>query len=101
MAHENALLKTVNADYDAVVAQMGSLRDEMSKLAQNVQSIANSKAHALSADVADGMSEAASYLGRKSHNAEARIEGAVSANPYIALGLAAGMGLLLGAMARR
>jgi ElaB/YqjD/DUF883 family membrane-anchored ribosome-binding protein len=101
MANENALLKTATADYDAVVAQLAALRDEMAKLAQSAQSAANSKAHALSQDVTEGMTEAASYLGRKGHNAEVRLENAVSANPYIALGLAAAMGIFLGALARR
>jgi ElaB/YqjD/DUF883 family membrane-anchored ribosome-binding protein len=32
---------------------------------------------------------------------DARIEHAVAANPYVALGLAAGLGLLLGALARK
>jgi ElaB/YqjD/DUF883 family membrane-anchored ribosome-binding protein len=40
-------------------------------------------------------------MGRKGHQAELRVEGAVAANPYIALGLAAGMGVLLGALTRR
>jgi ElaB/YqjD/DUF883 family membrane-anchored ribosome-binding protein len=47
------------------------------------------------------MTEAAAYMGRKGHQAELRVEGAVAANPYIALGLAAGMGVLLGALTRR
>jgi ElaB/YqjD/DUF883 family membrane-anchored ribosome-binding protein len=49
----------------------------------------------------DGMSEAANYLGRKGHEADMRVEGAVAANPYIAMGLAAGVGVLLGALTRR
>jgi ElaB/YqjD/DUF883 family membrane-anchored ribosome-binding protein len=51
--------------------------------------------------MSDGMTEAASYLGRKGHAADQRLEGAVAANPYLALGLAAGMGILLGALTRR
>lgn len=101
MAQENTLLKTATADYEAVMAQMETMRDEMTKMAQNVQSIASRRGHAMAKDMSDGMSEAAHYLSRKGHDAEVRVEGAVAANPYIALGLAAGMGVLLGALTRR
>lgn len=101
MAQENTLLKTAVADYEAVLAQMETMRDEMAKMAQNVQSIASRRGHAMAKDMSEGMSEAAHYLGRKGHDADMRIEGAVAANPYIALGLAAGMGVLLGALTRR
>jgi ElaB/YqjD/DUF883 family membrane-anchored ribosome-binding protein len=47
------------------------------------------------------MSDAATYLVRKGRNAEVQMESAVAANPYVALGLAAGLGFLIGAMARR
>lgn len=101
MAQENAILKTAAADYDVVVAQMTALRAEIAKLAQNVETIATARGQAMAKDMTEGMNEAASYLTRKGHLADARIEGAVSANPYLALGLAAGMGLLLGALTRR
>ena len=52
-------------------------------------------------DVSDGVNEAVNYVGRKGHEADKSIEAAVSANPYIALAMAAGMGLLVGAMSRR
>lgn len=101
MAQENSLLKTATADYDAVMAQMTAMRDDMAQMAHNVQAIASKRGHAMAKDMTDGMSEAASYLGRKGHEADMRVEGAVAANPYIALGLAAGMGVLLGALTRR
>ncbi len=101
MAQENTLLKTATADYEAVLAQMASMRDEMEKMAQNVQSMATKRGHAMAKEMSDGMTEAAAYMGRKGHQTELRVEGAVAANPYIALGLAAGMGVLLGALTRR
>lgn len=101
MAQENTLLKTATADYEAVLAQMETMRDEMAKMAHNVQAIASRRSNAMAKDMSEGMSEAAHYLGRKGHDAEMRVEGAVAANPYIALGLAAGMGVLLGALTRR
>lgn len=101
MAQENTLLKTATADYEAVLAQMASMRDEMEKMAQSFQTIAGKRGNAIAKEMSDGMTEAAAYMGRKGHQAEMRVEGAVAANPYIALGLAAGMGVLLGAMTRR
>lgn len=101
MAHESAIPKTVGGEYDAVMQQMVALRDDMSKLAHSVQSIATTRGNAIAQDMSQGMSDAASYMGRKGHEADERIEGAVAANPYLALGLAAGVGLLLGAMTRR
>ena len=80
---------------------MASMRDEMEKMAQNVQSMATKRGHAMAKEMSDGMTEAAAYMGRKGHQTELRVEGAVAANPYIALGLAAGMGVLLGALTRR
>ena len=48
-----------------------------------------------------GLADARTYAGRKTHQADVQIEHAVASNPYLALGLAAGLGLLLGAVTRR
>ena len=92
---------TAAADYDAVVAQLAALRTEIEKLAGTVSQVASNRSQALAADVSDGMAEAVHYLGRQAKDGEARFEGAVAAHPYVALGMAAGVGLLLGALARR
>lgn len=101
MAQENNFSKTAAADYESIMAQMETMRVDMAKMAQNVQAIASRRSHEMAKDLSDGMSEAVHYLGNKGHEADMRIEGAVAANPYIALGLAAGMGVLLGALTRR
>lgn len=101
MAQENATNKAASADYEMIVAQMTALRNDLAKLAQSVETIASARSQAFAADMTEGMAEAANYINRKSHDADTRIEGAVSANPYIALGLAAGMGMLIGALTRR
>ena len=92
---------TAEADYQAVVAQLAALREDMSKLARSVAAVAEKSGHELSRDVQDGMTEAARYVARKTHDADARLETAVSANPYMALGMAAVVGLMLGALTRR
>ena len=103
MAVENMSTKTATpgADYDAVVAQLAAVREELAKLAATVAASAKHRSQTLTKDLSDGMTEAALYVGRKGHDTDMRLEGAVAANPYIALGLAAGMGLLLGAPTRR
>lgn len=101
MAQENTLLKTATADYEAVMAQMETMRVDMATMAHNVQAIASRRGHEMAKDMTDGMSEATHYLARKGHEADMRIEGAVAANPYIALAMATGMGVLLGALTRR
>jgi ElaB/YqjD/DUF883 family membrane-anchored ribosome-binding protein len=101
MALENTLLKNAAADYDAVMAQMLSLRDDIATVAHAVQSITSARSHAVGKDISEGLNNSAQYLGRKGHQADVRVEAAIAANPYIALGLAAGMGVLLGALTRR
>ncbi len=101
MAIENSILKTATADYEAVIAEMTAMRADVSKLAHHVQTLASTRGHAMTKDVTDAMTEAAKYIGQKGHDADQSVEGAVAANPYIALGLAAGMGVLLGALTRR
>lgn len=101
MAQEDTVQKTANADFETVMAQMEIMRVDMAKIAHSVHAIASRRGHEVARDMSDGMSEAAHYLSRKGHEADMRVEGAVAANPYIALGMAAAMGLLLGALTRR
>ena len=101
MALENSLLKNAAADYDAVMAQMVALRDDIATVAHAVQSITSARAQTLGKDISEGLNSSAQYLGRKGNQADVRVETAIAANPYIALGLAAGMGVLLGALTRR
>ena len=103
MAQETSALKVPSAspDYDAVVAQLATLREDMTNLANSVSSAVGRRKQALTRDVTDGMTDAAHYVGRKGHDAEARLEHAIVANPFRALGLAVGIGLLLGVLWRR
>ncbi len=91
----------IAADYEAVTAQIAALRDDLAKLAKTMSATTAQRGQAIVRDVSDGVNEAVNYVGRKGHEADKSIEAAVSANPYIALAMAAGMGLLVGAMSRR
>ncbi len=100
MANDTVSQK-LSADYDAAVAQIASLKDELAKMAQNVSETTAKRGRAAVREVSAGMSDAMTYVGRKGHQADQRLEGAVVANPYIALAVAAGIGVLLGALTRR
>lgn len=90
-----------SGEHDVIAQQISALRADIVKLAGTLQSSATNSGTALAQDMTDGLNDAARYLGRKGHAADMRIEGAVAANPYLALGLAAGLGLLVGVMTRR
>lgn len=89
------------ADYDALVAQVSALRDEMAKMATQMAASASARGAAVAGTVSAGVHDAQAYAGRRAHEVDVRIEHAVAANPYLALGLAAGLGLLLGVATRR
>lgn len=89
------------ADFDAVVAQLAALRDDMAKLAGSLTQAGARQSQSLMNDVSEGMTEAARYVGQRGQQADARIESAVASNPYVALAVAAGVGVLLGALTRR
>ena len=103
MAQQPTPLKSSDGipDYDALVEQLSNLRAEMSKLATSVSSAAAKSGTAIAQEVTEGLGDARSYVVRKGQAADQRIESAVAANPYMALALAAGLGLLLGVLSRR
>lgn len=88
-------------DFDGVGAQLAALRDDMTKLTGSVTALAERRGRKMAADISEGMSEAMHYVERKGAGAEAELEKSVATHPLIALGLAAGFGLLIGAMTRR
>ncbi len=91
----------LSADYEALVAQLAELRRDMADLASQVGTTAAHSGKAMADTVSNSLTDAKAYAGQRAHEADLRIGHAVAANPYMALGLAAGLGLLLGAMSRR
>ena len=88
-------------DYDALVTQLQGLRDEVARLAGSVSGAASSRGQALADEIRKDLGDARQYVGRKGHEVDLRIGQAVAANPYMALGLAAGLGLVMGLLSRR
>ena len=88
-------------DYATLMADLAALRAEVSRLASQTLAKASESKDAMADGMEHAMQDARAYASRKSHAADASLHQAVSANPYLALGIAAGIGLLLGAMSRR
>lgn len=88
-------------DFDGLAAQLSALREELTGLAQSVASTAERRGRRMASDISDGMGEAAHYVERRGRTAEADLEKSITTHPLLALGLAAGVGLLIGAMTRR
>jgi ElaB/YqjD/DUF883 family membrane-anchored ribosome-binding protein len=63
--------------------------------------MAERRGRSMASDISDGVEEAIHYVERKGQSAEADLEKTVTAHPFMALGLAAGACLLIGAMTRR
>lgn len=102
MLQDAKQLKTaVATDFEGLAAQFAALRDDMAALSQSVTTVAERRGRRMAADVSDGMGEAMHYVERKGRSAEAELERSVTTHPLLALGLAAGAGLLIGIMTRR
>jgi ElaB/YqjD/DUF883 family membrane-anchored ribosome-binding protein len=103
MAQEASTSKVppASADYDAIAAQLATLRDEVAKLAGLVAASAGNRGRSLANDISEGLGEATRYVELNGRAVDARLQSTVAENPYIALGIAAGVGLLVGALSRR
>lgn len=88
-------------DYDEMTRQLTELRIDMSKLADSVTEIVGRRGNGLASDISEGFDEAKHYIERNRKTAEAQLEGSVAAHPWLAISLAAGAGLLFGALSRR
>ncbi len=88
-------------DFDALVAQFAALRDDVSQLTGSVTTMAERRGRKMASDLSDGLNEATAYDERKSTGVEAELEKSIAMHPILALGLAAGIGLIVGAMTRR
>lgn len=96
-----ALKISTPADLEGLATLFSELRADMAKLSSSIATMAERRGRRFAADISDGVGEAVQYAERKGLNAEAEIEKTVATHPYLAFGLAAGFGLVIGAMTRR
>ena len=103
MTHDtkSAAKSAATSDYEAVTQQLAALREDMARLADTVSGIAGRRTSSMASDIAEGFGEARRYTERTGKTAEDQLEASVAAHPLLAIGLAAGAGLLVGAMSRR
>ena len=98
---KTAKTESVANDLDELSRQLAALREDLALLAKSVAGFAGRRTSGMAADIAEGFSEAEAYIERKGRSTEAQLEDSVIAHPLLAIGLAAGAGLLIGALARR
>jgi ElaB/YqjD/DUF883 family membrane-anchored ribosome-binding protein len=101
MIHEKTVKDAISGDVEEVSRQLLALREDMARLAETVKAIAGRRGSTMAADIAEGFDEARRYAGTTGRSAEARFEGSVATHPLMAVGLAAGVGFLVGALSRR
>ncbi len=102
MLQDGKILKTAApTDFEALSNQFSELREDLAKLSHSVSAIAERRGRRIGADISDGVGEAIHYAERKGKSAEAEIEKTVASHPLLALGLAAGFGMVIGAISRR
>lgn len=89
------------SDLEVLSQQLDALREDMSRLTHTVTGIAGGRGSDIAADIAEGIGEAKHYVESNGKSVENQLEETVAAHPLLALGLAAGAGLLIGAMSRR
>lgn len=89
------------ADFEALSHQLNALRADMARLAETVGGIAGRRGSHMASDISEGLNEAKHYVERTGKSAEHQLESSVADHPLLAIGLAAGAGLLVGALSRR
>lgn len=103
MANEVNSAGTVGGgvDYEALVAQMRTLRQDFEALSAQAAKTVGAQARAVSHDVAQAVGDAAQAVGDTGRGAQTRVETMVRDHPMAAIGVAALAGCVLGAMFRR
>lgn len=103
MVQDNKTSKdaSVASDLDEVTRQLSALREDMTQLAETVSAIAGRRSSDLANDISEGFEEARKYAERTGKSAEDQLGQTVAAHPFLAIGLAAGAGLVIGALSRR
>lgn len=101
MQDGKTLKMSVPVDLDGLMAQLQALREDVTKLTHSAASATEDRGRKMASDISDGVSQALHYVERKSTRADVELEKSLATHPLMALGLAAGIGILIGAMTRR
>lgn len=86
---------------DDLGATLADLRRDVGDLVASIRKAAVDRGDAMVEDIAGGVNEATRVAARRGRESRVAVEQAVQDNPMMALGLAAGLGLLFGLALRR
>lgn len=86
-----------NSDYKQVSEELANLRADMSRLAESVQGAANHAANDAGRRLKDGWAEGK----KRAVEAEQQVEMQISTHPLQSVGIAFGVGFLIGKLASR
>ncbi len=102
MLQAGKTLKTAAlTDIEALAEGFSELREEFAKLSESVAASAQRRGRRMASEISDGVGDAIHYAERRGKDAEEEIGKTVANHPLLVLGLAAGLGLIIGAMSRR
>lgn len=89
------------SDIEVLSQQLDALREDMFRLTHTVTGIAGRRGSNMATDIAEGFDAAKHYVENSRKSVESQLKETVATHPLLAIGLAAGAGLLIGAMSRR
>ncbi len=101
MSQNSTIADAAASEFEVLSDKLATLRTDMARLAETVSGSAAKRGSHMASDIAEGFGEAKHYAERTGKSAERQLETAVADHPLLALGLAAGAGLLVGVMSRR
>jgi ElaB/YqjD/DUF883 family membrane-anchored ribosome-binding protein len=101
MSQNSTIADAAASDFEALSDKLAALRTDMASLAETVSGNARNRGSRMATDIAEGFGDAKDYVERTGKFAEHQLEKSVADHPLLALGLAAGAGLLVGVMSRR
>ncbi|AZL59545.1 hypothetical protein EI545_12300 [Tabrizicola piscis] len=92
---------TASTDFAGLSAQFDVLRGDVATLTHSVTSMAEKRGRQMVSDISDGIGDAVHSVEQRGKTAEASIETTVASHSYLALFLAVGAGLMIGALSQR
>jgi ElaB/YqjD/DUF883 family membrane-anchored ribosome-binding protein len=84
-------------DLEALKADLAALRDDLRSFVKHASQAAQSRA----GEVRDRVVDAATQAGEKGREARDKVQTKIEDNPFMAVGIALGAGLLIGALIAR
>ena len=101
MQDGKAMKLSVPTDLDGMGSLLAGLRDDVTRLTGSVTTLAERRGRKMAADISDTVTDAVHTVERRGKSVEADVERSIAMHPFIAMGLSAGFGLLIGVMMRR